>query len=230
MMAYYQFVKNKLRILLGGDPIDEVAEADKRLLEQKNAPWKGVDALREETFVEIGRYTYGLSPSSVFRATKEAPVRIGSFCSFAPGVIILANADHPLSFPSTYPFRTLFCNKRSETFNPSWPNYDAVTKGGVYIGHDVWVGQNAIILSGVTIGNGAVVGAGAVVAKDVPPYAIVVGNPARIVRFRFCSEVIEGLEKTEWWCLSDDEIDALLPLFYSAPEELIASLLNRKNK
>ncbi|MDR3392577.1 MAG: DapH/DapD/GlmU-related protein [Sulfuriferula sp.] len=196
--------------------------------EFKFLPWESVRELQRIEFVTIGRHTYGLMPSSVIRPTKDAPVSVGNFCSFAPGVVILAHANHPTLLPSTYPFKTLFCNLRSETFDPLWPNFDAVTKGAINIGHDVWVGQNAIILSGVTIGNGAVIGAGAVVAKDIPPYAIVVGNPARISRFRFKLEIIEGLEKTQWWHLSDDEIETLCPFFYGDPEKLIEHLLNKK--
>ena len=76
----------------------------------------------------------------------------------------------------------------------------------VNIGHDVWVGSNSTVLGGVTIGNGAVVGAGAVVTKDVPPYAVVVGVPAKIIKYRFDDEKIASLEQMQWWNMSDDEL------------------------
>ena len=212
----------RIMVLLGAGGKNEEGNRE----EAKNIPWASVRELQQVNFVTVGRHTYGLAMSSVIRPTQEAPVTIGSFCSFAPGVIILAHADHPTSLVSTFPFRTLFCNLRSVAFDPLWSNQDAVTRGAVNIGHDVWVGQNAIILSGVTVGNGAIIGAGAVVTKDVPPYAIVVGNPATISRYRFSPEIIRGLEKIQWWNFPDEQIESWLPIFYSTPDELINRLLN----
>ena len=81
------------------------------------------------------------------------------------------------------------------------------TRGDITIGNDVWIGRGATVLSGVTVADGAVIGAGAVVAKDVPPYAIVVGNPARVVRYRFSDEVIEALLRIRWWEWPDAVIE-----------------------
>jgi tetrahydrodipicolinate N-succinyltransferase len=79
------------------------------------------------------------------------------------------------------------------------PDLHAISKGDVSIGNDVWIGRNTIILSGTTIGDGAVIGAGSVITKDVPPYAIVVGNPGRIVKYRFEQMVIEKMLRIRWW-------------------------------
>jgi acetyltransferase-like isoleucine patch superfamily enzyme len=209
------------------------SKEDKRLIELRNAknqPWVDVDNLRMIPHVTIGRYTYGLSPNSIIRPTKQAPVTIGSFSSFAPGVVILAHADHPTKFTTTYPLKTLFCNLHSENFDFEWTNHDAITKGPVGIGHDVWVGQNALILSGVKIGNGAIIGAGAVVTKDIPSYAIAVGNPARVIKYRFSEEIIYALNELEWWNLSDENIKKLLPYFYNSPENLIEYLRSTFSK
>lgn len=89
------------------------------------------------------------------------------------------------------------------------------TKGDVDIGNDVWIAKEAVILSGVKIGDGAVIGAGAVAAKDVPPYAIVVGNPARIVRKRFDEETIQRLLQIKWWDWDDTQIERFLPMILS---------------
>ncbi len=97
---------------------------------------------------------------------------------------------------------------------PKDANKDAVAKGGITIGHDVWVGARANILSGVTIGNGAVVACGAVVTKDVPAYAIVGGNPAQVIRFRFTEDQIKSLLEINWWDWPEDRILQFEPYFY----------------
>jgi len=158
-------------------------------------------------YVHIGRGTYGLDRNAFQGLSPDAPISIGNFCSFGFGAVVFSKADHPIDLPSTYPLRTNF-------LHPERGDQDAVSKGGVTIGHDVWVGARAMIMSGVTVGNGAVIGAGAVVAKDVPAYAIVVGNPAKVVRKRFSDEQISALESICWWDWPDDKIRALEAPFY----------------
>jgi acetyltransferase-like isoleucine patch superfamily enzyme len=155
----------------------------------------------------VGKHTYGVP--DVFEA-HMARLRIGSFCSIARGVSI-ALGDHKIGNVSTYPFQRLARH---------WPEAaaagtDHVTKGDVTIGDDVWIGAHAFIGSGVTIGSGAVVGAHSVVVKDVPAYAIVVGNPARIVRFRFPADVVKALLEIAWWNWSDADIRSHMPLILS---------------
>ena len=141
----------------------------------------------------IGNYSYGFP--EVCDSGAGARLRIGKFCSFSPGVKILLNVEHQIASVTTYPFDVLWSGARGP---PS--------KGDVVIGNDVWVGYGAIILSGITIGDGAVVGAGAVVSHDIPPYAVVVGNPARIVKYRFDSSMIEFLLQVRWWDWSAKKI------------------------
>lgn len=164
--------------------------------------------------VEIGRHSYGASARSFVRPTADAPITIGNFCSIGPEVLIFGQADHPTDLPSTYPFRTLL-------FAPEAGNRDAVTRGGVAIGSDVWIGARAMILSGVSIGHGAVIGAGAVVTRDVPPYAIAVGNPARVVRHRFAPDIVARLLATRWWEWPDDRIRDLDAVFYGPVEAFL---------
>lgn len=165
----------------------------------------------------VGRHTYGIKPDTIIlpESTNPPHVKIGSFCSFAPGVVILANADHNKDFPSTYPFRTLFFSSLKRGKSSGYFNQDVVSRGSIEIGHDVWVGQNAIILSGISIGTGAVIGAGTVVTKDIPPYAIAVGNPARVISFRFPPSIIERLLESRWWELSDENLRNLESYLYS---------------
>ncbi len=122
---------------------------------------------------------------------------IGKFCSIACGArFIFTSANHALKSLSTYPFPIFFEEWGLDVKNitDAWDN-----KGDIVIGNDVWIGYEAVILSGVTIGDGAIIGTRAVVTKDVPPYTIVGGVPARVIRKRFSEETIDALLKIKWW-------------------------------
>ena len=133
---------------------------------------------------------------------------IGKFCQIAAGVEFVMNgANHQMNAVSTFPFYTL------EGWDAPPPSpADLPLKGDTVIGNDVWIGQNAVILPGVHIGDGAIIGASSVVGRDVEPYTIVVGNPARPVRKRFDDELIALLLRFRWWDKSVEEIDSLIPL------------------
>ena len=122
---------------------------------------------------------------------------IGKFCSIACGVRFLFNsANHTLSSLSTYTFPLFYEEwdlKQQDVVN-SWDN-----KGDIIIGNDVWIGYEAVILSGVTVGDGAIIGTRAVVTKDVPPYTIVGGVPAKPIKKRFSEDTIVSLLKIKWW-------------------------------
>lgn len=129
---------------------------------------------------------------------------IGKFCSIACGVKFLFNsANHTIKSLSTYPFPLFFdeWNLDVNDVTSSWDN-----KGDIVIGNDVWIGYEAIIFAGVTIGDGAIIGSRAVVTKDVPPYAIVGGVPARLIRERFSKETVSSLLKIKWWNWSKERI------------------------
>ncbi len=123
--------------------------------------------------------------------------KIGRYCSIANSATRF-NADHPINTKSTH---AIFYNAYY-----GYSKKDFLKRTFLEIGHDVWIGHNAVILSTVRfIGNGAVIGAGAIVNQDVPPYAIMVGNPARVVRYRFSPEIIRQLEDSRWWGKSIEE-------------------------
>ena len=133
---------------------------------------------------------------------------IGRFCQIASGVEFVMNgANHQMNAVSTFPFYTL------EGWDMEAPAADDMPlKGDTVIGNDVWIGQNAVILPGVHIGDGAVIGANCVVGCDIEPYAVAVGNPAKVIRKRFDDELIDLLLKFRWWDKSTEEINALIPL------------------
>lgn len=138
---------------------------------------------------------------------------IGRFCSIACGAkFIFTSANHTMKSLSTYPFPIFFEEWGLDIANVSnaWDN-----KGDIVIGNDVWIGYDAVILSGVTIGDGAIIGARAVVTKDVPPYTIVGGIPARHIRKRFDEETVTRLMELKWWEWSDEKIKENLPAIQS---------------
>jgi acetyltransferase-like isoleucine patch superfamily enzyme len=167
--------------------------------------------------VTAGRGTYG-TPEIVGHLSER--LTIGSFTSIAAGVkIVLVN--HVTEGVSTYPFRNV--NWVNKAFMPiQIPDVHAKSKGPVRIGSDVWLGNSAIILPGVSIGDGAVVGAQAVVSKDVPPYAVAVGNPAQVVKYRFDSDQIRALLQICWWDWDDDVLSAAESDFFLPIDEFIA--------
>jgi acetyltransferase-like isoleucine patch superfamily enzyme len=180
-------------------------------------------ALAERRGYDIGDFSYG-RPKVRFPES-GAKLSIGRYCSVADGVEILLGGDHRTDFVTTYPFGAM---------TGVWPEAEVrddfhTSKGDVTIGHDVWLGSQCMILSGVTVGDGAVVAARAVVTKDVPPYAIVGGNPAKLIRMRFDPRTAERLLASRWWDLPRDRIAALIPLLQSGDVEGFLSTLERTN-
>jgi acetyltransferase-like isoleucine patch superfamily enzyme len=157
----------------------------------------------------IGRYTYG--EPIILHWGEKSTLQIGDFCSIACGVTILLGGEHKSNWVTTYPFKVALKDFAEFRDFPWHSN----TKGGVVIGNDVWIGVNATILSGVTIGDGAIIGACSVVTKDVAPYTIVAGNPAKAIRSRFDQESIVKLLKLKWWTWDIQRIKDNMPLLLS---------------
>lgn len=155
---------------------------------------------------KIGEWSYGYP--NVMTWDNKTELTIGRFCSIAGGVSILLGGEHRSDWITTFPFSVFFDSIRDIPGHPK-------TKGGIKIGNDVWIGQNALILSGVTIGNGAIIGAGSVVTHDVADYAIVGGNPARLIRMRFSDTIITELLRIGWWTWPIDKIKEALPFLLS---------------
>jgi acetyltransferase-like isoleucine patch superfamily enzyme len=146
-----------------------------------------------------GRHTYG-NPQVVTYPGDTARVRIGAFTSIALDVVLMDGGNHHMDWVTTFPLRAHY------DLPGAYEDGHPFTRGDITIGNDVWLGRGSKILSGVTIGDGAIVGAYAVVAKDVRPYAIVVGCPQREVRRRFTDEQIDALQRIAWWDWTDQQI------------------------
>ncbi len=162
----------------------------------------------------IGSYTYVQTNSTLIN------VQVGKFCSIASNVHI-GLLDHPLNRVSTSP--VFYDNSQPlPFFFTSTKTYNS-TNVNTFIQDDVWIGQGSLVLAGVNIGVGAVVGAGAVVTKNVDPYSVVVGVPAKHIKFRFEPEVRERLLKSEWWKLDENSLMMLAP-FMIDPVVFLAEL------
>lgn len=146
---------------------------------------------------KIGNNCYGVP--MIKQSHKDATLSIGSYCSFASNVQIFLGGGHRTDWVTTYPFPA-FHLSASHIQNYS------TSKGNVAIGNDVWLCANCIILSGITIGDGAVIANGAIVTKDVPAYAIVGGNPAKLIRWRFDETTRNELLASAWWNWPEQEI------------------------
>ncbi len=169
-----------------------------------------LEILKQKGVVKIGRHTYG--KPVIFAWNHDTKLTIGNFCSISEDVKILLGGEHSLDSVTTYPFNI---------FRSTWGNDlkgTTKSKGDISIGNDVWLGHSCMILSGVTIGNGAVVAAGSVVVKDVPSFAIVGGNPASVIRFRFDAKTISEIEANKWWDWSDAKIKENLEYILAFPD------------
>jgi len=172
---------------------------------------------------DIGKYTYG-SPD-VFDFDDDTRLVIGRYCSISDRVSIILGGNHRVDWVTTYPFSAL---------SDDWPGAKEISghpasKGDILIGNDVWIGFGAVILSGVSIGDGAVIGAGAVVSKDVAPYSIVAGNPARELRKRFPDDTIAMLLDLQWWMWPTAKIKQYLTLLCSDDVEALVVVWHKEN-
>ncbi|MGL5057030.1 MAG: CatB-related O-acetyltransferase [Fusobacteriaceae bacterium] len=153
--------------------------------------------------VKVGDYSYG--PLNVrYWETEKEGLEIGNFVSIAEGVKFILGGNHEVNTFTTYPFRVMILEEKVE----AW------TKGPILIKDDVWIGMDSLILSGVTIGQGAIVAAGSIVTKDVPPYSIVGGNPAKLIKHRYSKEIIDEMITFDWSKVNLDKVEKLREELY----------------
>ena len=158
-------------------------------------------------YVHVGNMSYGIL--NVLNYSDEYELFIGNFVSIAPEVCFLLCSEHNTNTVSSFPFKVLALNLCT---------YEALSKGNIIVEDDVWIGYRATILSGVRIGQGAVIAAGAVVNKDVPPYAVVGGAKAKIIKYRFSEDVREYLLTLDYGKLKDDIVSAHIDDLYASIE------------
>lgn len=196
--------------------IDRIKRHRRYIKWRKLNPYNFTECINEFdlTSVSVGNYTYG--PLTVLNFGGTNKLIIGSFCSIASGVVFNLAGDHPANLISTFPFRAKVLGY----------NYvEASSKGDIVIEDDVWIGQNAIILSGVTVAQGSVIAAGSVVTHDVPPYSIVGGVPAKVIKQRFNDDIKEYLLSLDYYSLSTKLIeshinDLYVPLYDLSLDEI----------
>ena len=156
--------------------------------------------------VTVGKGTYGCI-TALF-SNLNSKLLIGNYCSIAAEVVFIPESDHPTDLLSTYPWKAKYLGEM-----------EAISRGDIIVDDDVWIGYRAIVLSGVHISQGAIVAAGSIVTKDVPPYAIVGGNPARLIRYRYPEEIIKKLLRVDYSQFDEDYILSHFDVLYSKPLE-----------
>jgi len=173
--------------------------------------------------MKIGKYTYNTHNIKIWYRDSSANLSLGNFCSIAQNINIYLGGNHRSDWVSTFPFGHIY----QETFN----NYDGhghpSTKGDVIIGNDVWIGSDVTIMSGIKIGDGAIIANNSHVVKDVEPYSIVGGNPAKTIKYRFTPEQISKLLQIQWWNWDDEKINRFSPLICNSDiDNFINAALN----
>ncbi len=191
--------------------IHNISKISYNLIKQIGVGSKIKDVVSLVGKIEIGRYTTINGPGTRI-ASLINKIRIGSFCSIASNVIIQEYNHKYNRITSYYIFQNLF---KSNNLN------EIDSKGDINIGEDVWIGSNSVILSGINIGRGSIVGAGSVVVKDIPPYSIVVGNPAKVIKSRFTKECIDLLEEIKWWDWDIEKIKKNKNIFNMSEKEIL---------
>ncbi|MCF7560323.1 hypothetical protein L3X39_06690 [Sabulilitoribacter multivorans] len=222
-ISFKTIIKNKVRSMMFSvfPELKKVLKYNQQIVKTKTYLGKNTKIYPPSRLSNtiIGNYTY-ISENSVINNTI-----IGKFCSVGAN-FMAGRGVHPTIGISTHPMfystakqngTTLSLNNRIEEFEP------------ITIGNDVFIGMNVTILDGVTIGDGAIIGAGAVVSKDIPPYAIAVGNPIKILKYRFNQDTIDKLLKLKWWNFNDESLSLIEKHFFKV-EEFISAIKEEENK
>jgi acetyltransferase-like isoleucine patch superfamily enzyme len=170
-------------------------------------PTEGEEQKKNYDMIPRGKHTYGPEPKIIGVPEIVVGSKIGKFCSIAENLQFIARGSHMMNWVTTYPFQAVW--------NMDVPLHNLPPHSPIIIGNDVWIAANVKIKQGVTIGDGAVLATECFVTKDVPPYAVVGGNPAKIIKYRFTEKQISDLLEIKWWNWDDDTIKKTVPLLVS---------------
>jgi acetyltransferase-like isoleucine patch superfamily enzyme len=187
-----------------------------------------------KVFVPYGKHSYGPQPKIIgfmpWVLLKARGSKVGNFCSIAQGLRFIFLGKHNAEWVSTYPFDAFYEKWKVNTLWHQNGVIDSsrIKPNPIIIENDVWIENNAAIKEGVRIGSGAIVAMESLVTTDVPPYAIVGGNPARIIKYRFSKEQIRDMLEIEWWNWDDTEITKLVPLMLSENIEEFINIAKKK--
>lgn len=187
----------------------KLAEAKKRWRNKNLHNQTRINSIFDQSAVYVGNYTYGTI--NLVSSNNTSRVKIGHFCSISDNVKFIINNDHPTNHISTYPFKARILHDKPE----------AISKGDIIVHDDVWIGINSTIMSGVEIGQGAIIAAGSVVTKDVPPYAIVGGVPAKVIKYRFEQEIIDKLIQIDYSQIDENFVSENLEILYQSVNKSI---------
>ena len=171
------------------------------------------DEDQKKLMITIGARSYIVSGRLETFDKENEHILIGKYSSLAHRLTFMIGMNHDYRCITTYPQQIIEEASAPDPALPLTPMEDPVSCHQIIIGNDVWIGANATIMGGIRIGNGAVIGAGAVVAKNIPPYAIAVGNPARIIKYRFDKDTVTRLQRIKWWNWPQSDIEEYLPRF-----------------
>lgn len=188
--------------------------------------------------IKVGKHTYGVHENKVFWDVSAYDYKgnyflpnliVGSYCSVGTRVKFYLGGNHRHDWITTYPFHVKSIHNNTFKSLPDKIKGYPHTNGDINIGNDVWIGERVTVMSGVKIGDGAVIAANSTVVKDVEPYSITGGNPAKHIKYRFTDDVIKKLLEIKWWNMEENKLDKLIPymvsndidLFFKKYEELI---------
>lgn len=166
--------------------------------------------------ISVGKCSYGDIDVHTF-GNEEEKLLIGNYCSITNGCSFILSGEHDYKRFTTFPIDKMFCKENT---------VDAKCKGQIIIEDDVWIGFNCTILSGVRIGKGAVIGAGSVVSQDIPPYSIVVGSPAKVIKYRFSDIIIEKLKQIDFSNIDNNQNIEIEELIDHINEQNVEKVIN----
>lgn len=189
----------------------------------KQTPYEDRKVIVDGKEINIGKFSYGFENTKIYRWDEYCDINIGRYCSIAYGLRLFCGGNHNKNFITTFPFGKMF----TEIFKNHLSDTVLLSNGNIEIGNDVWIGRDVTIMSGITIGNGAVIAANSHVVKNVEPYSVYGGNPAKLITYRFPHEIIEILQRIKWWEFDVEEIRDNLSILLSAPTK--ESLIKLEN-